>query len=54
LVNAPPNLLKKSNPGSWKNAFSDFNEPSDFYSIGKLEKLAVAKNTDKYDNVIYE
>jgi superfamily II DNA/RNA helicase/HKD family nuclease len=53
LVIAPPNLLKKSNPGSWKNAFSDFNEPADFYSIGKLEKLA-AKDTDKYDNVFID
>jgi len=50
LVIAPPNLLKKSNPGSWKNAFSDFKVAADFYSLGKLDQLA-AIDTEKYDNV---
>jgi hypothetical protein len=31
--------LKKSNPGSWPNVFSDFNLPADFESLGKLDSL---------------
>ena len=34
LVIAPPVLLEKSNPGSWRNVFSDFRVPADFESWG--------------------
>lgn len=53
LVIAPPNLLKKSNPGSWVNSFSDFNVAAKFYSIGKLDQLA-EQDTDTFDNVFID
>ncbi|MDT7541823.1 MAG: hypothetical protein QOE33_1727 [Acidobacteriota bacterium] len=39
LVIAPPALLDKNNPGSWRNVFHDFNVPAHFESIGKLDDL---------------
>jgi len=53
LIIAPPALLKKSNPGSWPNVFSDFRVPADKESIGKLESLA-RRGTDKYTNIIID
>jgi HKD family nuclease len=53
LVIAPPMLLEKSNPGSWRNVFSDFRVPADFESIGKLDHL-LARGTDKYTNIIID
>lgn len=53
LVIAPPVLLDPDNPGSWRNAFSDFRVAADFESIGKLEDL-LDRDTDKYKNVIID
>ncbi|MGB9697625.1 MAG: helicase-related protein [Ignavibacteria bacterium] len=53
LVIAPPALLKKSNPGSWLNVFSDFRVPADFESIGKLEDI-IERGTEKYSNIIID
>jgi superfamily II DNA/RNA helicase len=53
LVIAPPVLLEKSNPGSWKNVFSDFRIPADYESLGKLDQL-LDMGTDKYTNVIVD
>ena len=53
LVIAPPVLLEKSNPGSWKNVFSDFRIPADYASLGKLDQL-LDMGTDKYTNVIVD
>lgn len=53
LVIAPPVLLEESNPGSWKNVFSDFRIPADYVSFGKLDQL-LDMGTDKYTNVIID
>jgi hypothetical protein len=53
LVIAPPVLLEESNPGSWKNIFSDFRIPADYVSFGKLDQL-LDMGTDKYTNVIID
>ena len=53
LVIAPPALLKKSNPGSWSNLFSDFNVPADFESAGKLDHI-LKRGTGKYSNIIID
>jgi len=53
LVIAPPVLLDPDNPGSWRNAFSDFRVAADYESIGKLEDL-LERDTDKYKNVIID
>ncbi|MFO8163160.1 MAG: phospholipase D-like domain-containing protein [Desulfatiglandales bacterium] len=53
LVIAPPVLLKKSNPGSWPNVFSDFRVPADFESLGKLDDL-LNRGTEKYTNIIID
>mgnify|MGYP001606764400 CR=1 FL=1 len=53
LVIAPPVLLDKNNPGSWRNVFSDFRVSADFESIGKLDTL-VKNGTDKYENIIID
>ena len=53
LVIAPPMLLEKDNPGSWKNAFSDFRIHADYESIGKLDDI-LDKGTDKYQNIIID
>ncbi len=53
LVIAPPMLLEKDNPGSWKNAFSDFRIHADFESIGKLDDI-LERGTDKYQNIIID
>ncbi|MDQ7797803.1 MAG: helicase-related protein [Candidatus Edwardsbacteria bacterium] len=53
LVLAPPILLKKENPGSWRNAFSDFRTHADFESIGKLDSLTEG-NVEKYKNIIID
>jgi len=53
LVIAPPMLLEKNNPGSWKSIFSDFKVAADFESLGKLDKL-VKKGTDKYKNIFID
>jgi superfamily II DNA or RNA helicase/HKD family nuclease len=53
LVIAPPVLLDPDNPGSWRNAFSDFRVAADFESIGKLDDI-LEKGTDKYSNIIID
>ena len=53
LVIAPPMLLEKDNPGSWRNAFSDFRIHADFESIGKLDDI-LEKGTEKYQNIIID
>jgi superfamily II DNA or RNA helicase len=53
LVIAPPVLLDKSNPGSWRNVFTDFRVHADFESLGKLDDL-LYRGTDKYDNIIID
>ena len=53
LILASPLLLDKSNPGSWKNVFSDFNAPADFESIGKLDKV-LSRGTNRYKNIFID
>jgi len=53
LVIAPPILLRKDIPGSWKNAFSDFRIHADFESIGKLDDI-LDRGIEKYKNVIID
>ena len=53
LVIAPPALLDENNPGSWKNAFFDFQVSADYESIGKLDRL-IKRGTDKYQVVIID
>ncbi len=53
LVIAPPNLLDENNPGSWKNAFLDFDVSAKFSSIGKLDDL-VGGNADKFQNIFID
>jgi len=54
LVVAPPVLLAKNNPGSWRNVFEDFQvRQTHFESIGKLDHL-IKRGIDKYDNVIID
>jgi superfamily II DNA or RNA helicase len=53
LVIAPPMLLEKDNPGSWRNAFSDFRIHADFESIGKLDDI-LDSGTEKYRNIIID
>ncbi len=53
LVIAPPQLLDKSNPGSWPNVFSDFKVHADYESHGKLEQL-IHRGTEKYKNVFID
>ncbi|MDR2545683.1 MAG: phospholipase D-like domain-containing protein [Methanobrevibacter sp.] len=53
LVIAPPNLLKRSNPGSWTNASIDFNYRLETCSKGKLEQL-LKDGHEKYDTVIVD
>ena len=53
LVLAPPVLLEKTNPGSWRNVFSDFRVPAEYESLGKLDQL-VQQGTEKYKNVFID
>ena len=53
LIIAPPVLLEVSNPGSWKNVFSDFRVQADYESLGKLDKL-LDRGLDKYKNIIID
>ena len=53
LVIAPPALLKDSNPGSWRNVFSDFKVAADYQSVGKLDDL-LHRGTEKYANIIID
>lgn len=54
LVIAPPVLLDKDNPGSWRNAFYEFGiRRGDFISRGQLDK-ALSRGTDKFKNVIID
>lgn len=53
LIIAPPVLLDRENPGSWRNAFEDFDVNGRFVSIGKLDSLLGGK-ADKYENIIID
>lgn len=53
LVIAPPVLLDKHNPGSWRNVFSDFRVHADFESLGKLDEI-LSQGTEKYTNIIID
>ena len=53
LVIAPPVLLDESNPGSWVNAFYDFDVRAKFESIGKLDSLLNGK-ADRFQNVFID
>ncbi|MEX0909911.1 MAG: helicase-related protein [Candidatus Paceibacterota bacterium] len=53
LVLAPPVLLDKDNPGSWRNVFFDFKVSAEFESIGKLDAI-IKRGTDKYENVFID
>jgi superfamily II DNA or RNA helicase len=53
LVVAPPMLLDRDNPGSWRNVFSDFNLPAEFESLGKLDEI-IDRGTEKYKNIIID
>lgn len=54
LVIAPPALLNKNNPGSWRNVFSDFHIPAQFVSTGKLDEAKRAIEQREYKNVIID
>jgi len=53
LVIAPPVLLEKNNPGSWRNVFEDFGVRGGFESIGKLDDM-LHRGTERYKNVIID
>ena len=53
LVIAPPNLLDENNPGSWRNAFFDFDVAAKYSSIGKLDNL-VGGNADEFKNIFID
>ncbi|ADQ06040.1 helicase domain protein [Caldicellulosiruptor hydrothermalis 108] len=53
LVIAPPKLIDRKNPGSWKNVFFDFAVPADFESIGKLDDI-LKSGVEKYKNIIID
>ena len=53
LVIAPPSLLDKKNPGSWQNAFFDFNISAKFESLGKLDNL-LDGSIDRFDNIVID
>lgn len=54
LVIAPPFLLDKDNPGSWRNVFFEFGvRQADFESISMLDKL-IQRGTDRYKNIIID
>ncbi|MEL7669405.1 helicase-related protein [Methanobacterium sp.] len=54
LVIAPPILIDRGNPGSWRNVFGDFGvRGPEFESRGKLDKL-IDEGTDKYMNVFID
>ena len=54
LVIAPPTLLDKDNPGSWRNVFFEFGvRQVDFESIGMLDKI-IQRGTEKYKNIIID
>ena len=53
LVIAPPLLIERDNPGSWKNVFSDFRIAADFESLGKLDDI-IEKGSSKYANIIID
>jgi len=54
LVIAPPLLISKDNPGSWRNIFFEFGvRQAEFESIGMLDKV-VERGTEKYKNVIID
>jgi HKD family nuclease len=54
LVIAPPILIDKDNPGSWRNVFFDFGvRQTDFESIGMLDKV-LQRGTEKYKNIIID
>ena len=54
LVIAPPVLIDRNNPGSWRNVFFDFGvKKAEFESIGKLDKI-IQNGTDKYQNVFID
>lgn len=54
LVLAPPVLLDKNNPGSWRNVFLEFNVPAEFESVGQLESLIQRGGLEKYKNVFID
>lgn len=54
LVIAPPVLLDKDNPGSWRNIFFDFGvRQADFESLGMLDKV-LQREVEKYSNIIID
>ncbi|OHB60656.1 MAG: helicase [Planctomycetes bacterium RBG_13_46_10] len=53
LVIAPPILLEKDNPSSWRNIFSDFRVAADYESLGKLDDL-IEQGVEKYKNVFID
>ena len=54
IIIAPPSLLKKNNPGSWFNVFTDFNIPANYISIGKLEEAIELTHEREYKNIIID
>jgi len=54
MVIAPPSLINKNNPGSWKNVFSDFNISAEYVSTGKLEEAEVLINQREYKNIVID
>jgi len=54
MVIAPPSLINKNNPGSWKNVFSDFNISAEYVSTGKLEEAEDLINQREYKNIVID
>ena len=56
LVIAPPHLIAKENPGSWRNAFSSFNIDTYYEceSKGKIDQLAARDDLHRFRVVLID
>lgn len=56
LVIAPPHLVATENPGSWSNAFSDFNIDKYYEceSKGKIDQLAARRDLHRFEVVLID
>jgi superfamily II DNA or RNA helicase len=57
LVIAPPHLIDKNNPGSWENAFREFNfslKDCRFESSGIIDQIAEKGLFQEYNNIVID
>ena len=54
LVIAPPALISRSNPSSWRNVFSEFGIPAEYESIGKLDDVVNSPSFDLYKTIVID